>query len=209
MEEKILKYTFNSDQTPVIDGYVIIDKIPQQDLVNVIYEHVGRIIPVDVEGRVIKGVEPHYYLNDQNDPYRVSFNQRVPIVKGYCPRRPFITPADATVDTIVIYDANSWIEFPQSDHRFHYSENFGADSHNVAGWDGNLGPHGEHVERHGLIVNAYQQVIGYVDQTGKAYYIFSPVINNNKKEIVTQSMWSLGLIGLSGLKLRRRYRHYY
>lgn len=203
MEEKILKYTFNSGQIPVIKGYVVIDIAPQNELVTVTYQRVGKIIPIDVNGKDIRGVVPHYYHNSWEDARRVLPLQRVPIVKGYRPRKKRITPADATVNTAVIYDKVKLDAFPRSGMRFRYSANFGPTSTDVDGWDGNIGPHGEYVDHNGLIVNAQLQVIGYVDSDGKAYYIFSDTEDLNL-DLTTRPILSLRLIGLSGLKEKKR-----
>lgn len=204
MKEKIRKYTFNPGKIPVLQGYIVTKVTAQKNLVSVTYQLMGQIIPIDTDGRTIKGVEPHYYMNNWHDPRRVQPNESVPIVKGYRPRKRKITPADATVDTAVTYDRVEPVAFPKPGMQFKYSENFGPDSQNIDGWEGNLGPHGEHIDSNGLIVNANMQVIGYVDSDGKAYYVLSHTDflhdEDLRKALDTQPILSLGLIGLSGVK---------
>lgn len=95
---------------PVINGYVVKTKVavgkqvtpedPDQDIV-LTYYPVGKIIPVDAEGKAIaKGVQ---YQNDEKDPTKVLASQKAPGIVGWNPNQYSIMPLEATKDTKITY----------------------------------------------------------------------------------------------------------
>ncbi|WP_028264414.1 mucin-binding protein [Atopobium fossor] len=113
-------YTYNDVPTPVVEGYIA-DKayVPGAQVTpdkptataEVSYKKVGRIVPVDTEGKPLLGVEPKPYENDQNDPTKVLADMSVPEVPGYKPEFSQVTPQDPAKDTQVVYTAIKPIDY--------------------------------------------------------------------------------------------------
>ncbi|MGE9967079.1 mucin-binding protein [Limosilactobacillus mucosae] len=97
----------------VIPGYVLIKqdntsgKFSNGDqTATFIYKKVGKLIPVDPDGKPIPGADTPTYKNDPTDPTKV-LNPTVPSIDGWKPKdnQPgdSITPKDPTQDTPVPY----------------------------------------------------------------------------------------------------------
>lgn len=101
----------NPVDVPVVNGFVAESKqVPSQVLtpdkdidITVKYHKMGKIIPVDDNGKVIPGAEQPIYVNDPTDPTKVKPNQKVPTVPGYTTDTDTVTPTDPTKDTPVKY----------------------------------------------------------------------------------------------------------
>lgn len=106
-------HTFDNTKLPVIDGYIapdvsalgqnvtVADPIKE---INVQYQKIGQIVPIDKTGREIKG-SAISYVNDPQDPTKVLPNETAPVVEGLYPEpdQATITPEDPTLDTTVVY----------------------------------------------------------------------------------------------------------
>lgn len=81
-------------------------KAEQKNLTDTVYyDTIGRIIPVDENGKPIPGADHPMYKNDPNDPTKVIPTD-VPGVNGYTPTQNSVDPADPTKDTDVKYTKN-------------------------------------------------------------------------------------------------------
>ena len=111
---------YNDFTVPVIEGYVarkntsngaavsaIVagqNKVQQNLEDTVVYDKVGKLVPVDPGNNPIPDAPTPSYPNDPTDPTKVKPNQPVPDVPGYTPVDPTpITPVDPTKDTPVPY----------------------------------------------------------------------------------------------------------
>ncbi|TGA93651.1 LPXTG cell wall anchor domain-containing protein [Lactobacillus johnsonii] len=111
---------YNDFTVPVIEGYVarkntnngaavsaIVagqNKVQQNLEDTVVYDKVGKLVPVDPGNNPIPDAPTPNYPNDPTDPTKVKPNQPVPDVPGYTPVDPTpITPVDPTKDTPVPY----------------------------------------------------------------------------------------------------------
>ena len=96
--------------TPVVNGYytdqanVPATAVTQNDIEKTVtYKQIGRIIPVDPNGKPIPDVPTPQYHNDPTDPTKVLPNVPVPNIPGYKPSVPTVTPTDPGKDTQVPY----------------------------------------------------------------------------------------------------------
>ena len=71
-----------------------------------VYVAVGKIIPVDSNGKQIPGAEQPKYINDPKDPTKVAPNEKVPALPGKTPRQASVTPVNPTKDTKITYTAD-------------------------------------------------------------------------------------------------------
>ena len=71
--------------------------------VTFVYAKLGNIVPVDPSGTPIPGADTPTYSNDPEDPSKVVPNQPVPVVPGYTPQVPSVTPDKPGEDTPVVY----------------------------------------------------------------------------------------------------------
>lgn len=105
----------NPVDVPVVNGFVAESKqVPSQVLtpdkdidITVKYHKMGKIVPVDDNGKVISGADQPIYVNDPTDPTKVKPNQKVPTVPGYTTDTTTVTPSDPTKDTPVKYHQNA------------------------------------------------------------------------------------------------------
>ncbi|MBB1078860.1 YSIRK-type signal peptide-containing protein [Limosilactobacillus sp. STM2_1] len=104
---------FGNVNVPVVDGYVTDTKtaggltatIKDPNVTQtVIYHQVGKIIPVDPNGKPIPNVPQPPYKNDPTNPTTVTPNEPVPEIPGYVPSVPTVTPTNPTKDTPVVYN---------------------------------------------------------------------------------------------------------
>ncbi|MDE7055863.1 MAG: LPXTG cell wall anchor domain-containing protein, partial [Lactobacillus sp.] len=96
----------------------------------------------------------------------------------------------------------------------YWNNNIAPHATSVDGWSNNIGPHGETVDANGNIVAPNGEVIGYVDANGKPHYTKSAEKNktlpqtgekNNEAAAILGGLSAgLGMIGLAGVKKRRR-----
>ena len=109
-------YTFKTVNAPVIEGYVARQKsaggltaTPTNPDVEaeIVYEKVGKIIPVTPDGKEIPGAPQPKYPNDPNDPTAVVPNEPTPVIPGYTTPTKTVTPEDPTKDTPVVYTQDS------------------------------------------------------------------------------------------------------
>ena len=114
-------HTFDTVTVPVIDGYVAIDGFSKRNnqvvaggltstrdnlnvVAEVVYQKVGKIIPVDPSGKPIPNVPTPQYPTDPTDPTKVVPDEPVPTVPKMTPQTPTVTPTDPGKDTPVIYN---------------------------------------------------------------------------------------------------------
>ena len=114
---------YSNFNVPVIKGYVarkttqngaavssVVEgqtKVQQNLNDTVIYDKVGKIVPVDPSKNPIPDAPTPTYTNDPTDPTKVTPNEPIPTVDGYTPVDPTpITPQDPTKDTPVPYTKN-------------------------------------------------------------------------------------------------------
>lgn len=108
--------TFNTVNTPVVDGYHADKRVaggltatPDNPNVEetVTYTPNGKLVPVDPNGTPIPGADTPTYPTDPNDPTKVVPNEPIPDVPGYTPVDPSpVTPTDPGTDTLVPYTKN-------------------------------------------------------------------------------------------------------
>ncbi|CDF73785.1 mucin-binding protein [Lactobacillus acidophilus] len=96
--------------TPVVNGYyadqanVPATTVTQNDIEKTVtYKQIGRIVPVDPNGKPIPDAPTPQYPNDPTDPTKVLPNVPVPNIPGYKPSVPTVTPTDPGKDTQVPY----------------------------------------------------------------------------------------------------------
>ena len=101
---------YNDVKVPVIEGYyadkanVPGPKTTQENIeTNVVYNEIGKIVPVDPEGNPIPGVPTLQYKNDPNDPTKVVVTD-TPDVPGYTTDTVSVTPNIPGEDTPVVYN---------------------------------------------------------------------------------------------------------
>lgn len=104
------KGNYNDVKVPVIEGYyadkanVPGPKATQENIeTNVVYNEIGKIVPVDPEGNPIPGVPTPQYKNDPNDPTKVVVTD-TPDVPGYTTDTVSMTPNIPGEDTPVVYN---------------------------------------------------------------------------------------------------------
>lgn len=100
--------SYHDVKVPVVDGFhtkqrVIVDpKVQPKDVsAEVIYTENGRLIPVDMLGKVLG--EGQLIKTDPADPTKVLAQQKLPIVKGYQPGLKTFTPPDIASDLHIQY----------------------------------------------------------------------------------------------------------
>ena len=96
----------------------------------------------------------------------------------------------------------------------YWNNNIAPHATSVNGWTNNIGPHGETVDANGNIVAPNGEIIGYVDANGNPHYTKSgeksktlPQTGEKTNEaaaVLGGLSAGLGLIGLAGVKKRRR-----
>ncbi|KRM32971.1 LPXTG-motif cell wall anchor domain protein [Lactobacillus intestinalis DSM 6629] len=96
----------------------------------------------------------------------------------------------------------------------YWNNNIAPHATSVNGWTNNIGPHGETVDANGNIVAPNGEIIGYVDANGNPHYTKSGEKNktlpqtgektNEAAALLGGLSAGLGLIGLAGVKKRRR-----
>ncbi|WP_201330953.1 MucBP domain-containing protein, partial [Lactobacillus nasalidis] len=109
------KYDVTKD-AKVVTGYVLVktadtagtfDKSSKTAVFT--YKKIGKLVPVDENGKPIPGAKTPAYQNDPTDPSKV-LDPSVPAVDGYKPKNKKVgdkvTPADPTKDTLVVYTKN-------------------------------------------------------------------------------------------------------
>ena len=120
------KWQIDEDQdiptidVPVVNGYIATwNKISKDSLMQdysgdstdlhmyMLYDPIGKIIPVDKDGNVIANAPQPAYLNDPNNAAQVLGNQKVPTIPGMTPQTPTITPKNGAQDTKVVYLSNN------------------------------------------------------------------------------------------------------
>ncbi|AZN77273.1 mucus-binding protein [Lactobacillus acidophilus] len=96
--------------TPVVNGYyadqanIPATAVTQNDIEKTVtYKQIGRIVPVDPNGKPIPDAPTPQYPNDPTDPTKVLPNAPVPNIPGYKPSVPTVTPTDPGKDTQVPY----------------------------------------------------------------------------------------------------------
>lgn len=96
-------------KVPVVNGYLTNQKLikpstinPDENItINVVYQKIGKFIPVDSQGNLLTNKEL-IYQNDSTDPTKLASKQVLPDIAGYqTPEVPKIT--DPVQDTKVIY----------------------------------------------------------------------------------------------------------
>ncbi|WP_302606570.1 mucin-binding protein [Lactobacillus intestinalis] len=96
----------------------------------------------------------------------------------------------------------------------YWNNNIAPHATSVNGWTNNIGPHGETVDANGNIVAPNGEIIGYVDANGNPHYTKSGEKSktlpqtgektNDAAAVLGGLSAGLGLIGLAGVKKRRR-----
>ncbi|MGS0679104.1 mucin-binding protein [Lactobacillus johnsonii] len=111
---------YNDFMVPVIEGYVARkntnngaavstvvvgqNKVQENLEDTVVYDKVGKLVPVDPGNNPIPDAPTPSYPNDPTDPTKVKPDQPVPDVPGYTPVDPTpVTPVDPTKDTPIPY----------------------------------------------------------------------------------------------------------
>lgn len=73
-------------------------------VITVSYQKVGKLVPVDSEGKTLGDATP--YINDPDDPTKILTEQKAPTIAGYTAKTNTITPTDSLKDTKVVYTKN-------------------------------------------------------------------------------------------------------
>ncbi|HJA27104.1 MAG TPA: YSIRK-type signal peptide-containing protein [Candidatus Limosilactobacillus intestinigallinarum] len=100
-------------KVPVVDGYYATQKTiagqpaVQQNIENTVeYHKLGRVIPVDANGKPITGATTPTYRNDPNDPTK-ALSPQLPTIPGYTATTDQATPTNPGTDTYVTYTKNT------------------------------------------------------------------------------------------------------
>ena len=124
----VSSHDFTSEDVPVVDGYVAVKGFTRDDndkviaggftttydatdakrnrVFTVVYKKVGKIVPVTPDHTPIPDVPTPPYVNDPNDPTKVTPDEPTPNIPGYTPSQNTVTPPDPTKDTPVVYTKN-------------------------------------------------------------------------------------------------------
>jgi hypothetical protein len=101
---------YHSVAVPVIRGYIShMRRVKHPAIIPfnfdqvVVYQQLGRIVPVDKDGKPLPNAAHPQYANTLHDPAALLANQPVPIVTGYEPLHSSITPVHPVEDTKVEY----------------------------------------------------------------------------------------------------------
>ncbi|MDC2844410.1 MucBP domain-containing protein [Limosilactobacillus mucosae] len=112
------KKTFNTVDTPVVEGYhadkkaaggltATVDNPDVEETVT--YAPNGKLVPVDPNGNPIPGADTPTYPTDPNDPTKVVPNEPIPDVPNWTPVDPSpVTPSNPGEDTPVPYTQNQY-----------------------------------------------------------------------------------------------------
>ncbi|MCT3601397.1 YSIRK-type signal peptide-containing protein [Lactobacillus acidophilus] len=190
----VTSHTFGSESTPVIDGY-----------------HADKTTAGGTT------VTP----NDLHKTVTVTYTPNVPAVPTPTPSpepKPENTPVEPNTPTPTpdIPDNVTPTPEPENDNVKPHGESIvqkNNDNPKVVsqGQSGNnwTAPHGHRVDQKGNIVTSDNRVVGYVDQNGKAHYTKLPQTGDDQTNDVAAALLggaavSLGLIGLAGVKKRRK-----
>ncbi|WP_436632478.1 mucin-binding protein [Lactobacillus acidophilus] len=192
----VTSHTFGSEATPVIDGY-----------------HADKTTAGGTT------VTP----NDLHKTVTVTYTPNVPAVPTPTPTpspepKPENTPVEPNTPTPTpdIPDNVTPTPEPKNNNVKPHGESIvqkNNDNPKVVshGQSGNnwTAPHGQHVDQRGNIVTSDNRVVGYVDQNGKAHYTKLPQTGDDQTNDVAAALLggaavSLGLIGLAGVKKRRK-----
>ena len=120
------KWAIDDDQNiptidvPVVTGYIAMwSKITKDNLIKdfsgdsdhvhlyMLYDPIGKIIPVDKDGKVIPNAPQPNLQNDPTDATKVLAEQTVPTIAGMTPETTTITPEDPLADQKVTYLKNN------------------------------------------------------------------------------------------------------
>lgn len=100
--------SYHDVKVPVVDGFhtkqrvIVGPKVqPKNISAEVIYTENGRLIPVDMLGKVLGGAQ--LIKTDPADPTKVLAQQKLPVVKGYQPGLKTFTPPDIASDLHIQY----------------------------------------------------------------------------------------------------------
>lgn len=132
------KWQLDEDQeiptiaVPVVNGYIAVwSKISKDSLMQdfsgdstdlhmyMLYDPIGKIIPVDKDGNALANASQPAYKNDPNNAAKVLGNQAVPTIAGMTPEATTVTPTNGTQDTKVVYLSNNktTIDFLDQDNK--------------------------------------------------------------------------------------------
>ena len=119
------KWQLDEDQeiptidVPVVNGYIAMwSKISKESLMQdfsgdstnlhmyMLYDPMGKIIPVDKNGNVIANAPQPIYVNDANDATKALI-QTAPEIDGMTPEKTIVKPTNGTQDTKVVYYDNN------------------------------------------------------------------------------------------------------
>lgn len=119
------KWQIDEDQeiptidVPVVNGYIAMwNKISKESLMQdfsgdstnlhmyMLYDPMGKIIPVDKNGNVIANAPQPIYVNDANDATKALI-QTAPEIDGMTPEKTIVKPTNGTQDTKVVYYDNN------------------------------------------------------------------------------------------------------
>ena len=120
------KWVIDDDQdiptidVPVVTGYIAMwSKITKDNLIKdfsgdsdhvhlyMLYDPIGKIIPVDKDGKVISNAPQPNLQNDPTDATKALAEQAVPTIAGMTPETTTITPKDPLADQKVTYLKNN------------------------------------------------------------------------------------------------------
>ena len=120
------KWIIDDDQdiptidVPVVTGYIAMwSKITKDNLIKdfsgdsdhvhmyMLYDPIGKIIPVDKDGKVISNAPQPNLQNDPTDATKALAEQTVPTIAGMTPETTTITPEDPLADQKVTYLKNN------------------------------------------------------------------------------------------------------
>lgn len=180
----VTSHTFGSEATPVIDGYHA-DKTTAGGTT---------VTPNDLHKTVI-----------------VTYTPNVPAVPTPTPSpepKPENTPVEPNTPTPTPEPENDNVKPHGESIVQKNNNNPKVVSHGQSGnnW---TAPHGQRVDQKSNVVTSDNRVVGYVDQNGKAHYTKLPQTGDDQTNDVAAALLggaavSLGLIGLAGVKKRRK-----